>query len=62
MQVTATALARDVGKAEVIDCEATDDLVELLEQMTGGKGPDVCAAAKGGRVGIIGAYLGQHLC
>ncbi|MDQ2667581.1 MAG: glutathione-dependent formaldehyde dehydrogenase [Gemmatimonadota bacterium] len=91
------ALARDVGKAEVIDYEQTDDLVELLKQMTGGKGPDVCidavgleahghgflarsdrvkqalrlemdrptvirqsiqAAAKGGRVSIIGVYGG----
>jgi threonine dehydrogenase-like Zn-dependent dehydrogenase len=91
------ALARDVGKAEVIDYEQTDDLVELLKQMTGGHGPDVCidavgleahghdllsrtdkvkqtlrlemdrptvlrqtiqAAAKGGRVSVIGVYGG----
>ncbi|MEP6732011.1 MAG: zinc-dependent alcohol dehydrogenase [bacterium] len=91
------ALARDVCKAEVIDYEETDDLVELLKQMTGGRGPDVCidavgleahghgflaksdrvkqalrlemdrptavrqtiqAAAKGGRVSIIGVYGG----
>jgi threonine dehydrogenase-like Zn-dependent dehydrogenase len=91
------ALARDVCKAEVIDYEQTDDLVELLKQMTGGRGPDVCidavgleahghgflaksdrvkqalrlemdrptavrqtiqAAAKGGRVSIIGVYGG----
>ena len=91
------ALARDVGKAEVINYEETDDLVELLKQMTGGRGPDVCidavgleahghdlvskadkvkqtlrlemdrptavrqsiqAAAKGGRVSIIGVYGG----
>jgi threonine dehydrogenase-like Zn-dependent dehydrogenase len=92
------ALARDVCKAEVIDYEQTDDLVELLKQMTGGRGPDVCidavgleahghgflarsdrvkqalrlemdrptavrqtiqAAAKGGRVSIIGVYGGM---
>jgi threonine dehydrogenase-like Zn-dependent dehydrogenase len=91
------ALARDVCKAEVIDYEQTDDLVELLKQMTGGRGPDVCidavgleahghgflaksdrvkqalrlemdrptavrqsiqAAAKGGRISIIGVYGG----
>jgi threonine dehydrogenase-like Zn-dependent dehydrogenase len=91
------ALARDICKAEVINYEETDDLVELLKQMTGGRGPDVCidavgleahghdflsksdkvkqtlrlemdrptavrqtiqAAAKGGRVSIIGVYGG----
>ena len=91
------ALARDVCKAEVIDYEQTDDLVEQLKQMIGGRGPDVCidavgleahghgflansdrvkqalrlemdrptavrqtiqAAAKGGRVSIIGVYGG----
>jgi threonine dehydrogenase-like Zn-dependent dehydrogenase len=91
------ALARDVCRAEVINYEETDDLVELLKQMTGGRGPDVCidavgleahghdllsrsdkvkqtlrlemdrptavrqtiqAAAKGGRVSIIGVYGG----
>jgi threonine dehydrogenase-like Zn-dependent dehydrogenase len=91
------ALARDVGNAEVINYEETDDLIELLKDMTGGRGPDVCidavgleahghdflsksdkmkqtlrlemdrptavrqtiqAAAKGGRVSIIGVYGG----
>ena len=91
------ALARDVCGAEVIDYEETDDLIEMLKQMTGGRGPDVCidavgleahghdllsrsdklkqtlrlemdrptairqaiqAAAKGGRVSIIGVYGG----
>jgi threonine dehydrogenase-like Zn-dependent dehydrogenase len=91
------ALARDVCRAEVINYEETDDLVELLKQMTGGRGPDVCidavgleahgkdlisrsdrikqtlrlemdrptvvrqsiqAAAKGGRVSLIGLYGG----
>jgi threonine dehydrogenase-like Zn-dependent dehydrogenase len=92
------ALARDACHAEVIDYEQTDDLVELLKQTTGGRGPDVCidavgleahghgflarsdkvkqtlrlemdrpttvrqtiqAAAKGGRVSIIGVYGGM---
>ena len=91
------ALAREVCKAEVVNYEATEDLVELLKQMTGGRGPDVCidavgleahgqdllsrsdklkqtlrlemdrptvvrqtiqAAAKGGRVSLIGVYGG----
>jgi threonine dehydrogenase-like Zn-dependent dehydrogenase len=35
------AMARDLGGAEVIDYESdTDDLVELLKQITGGRGPD----------------------
>ena len=35
------AMARDVSGAEVVDYESdTDDLVELLKQMTGGRGPD----------------------
>jgi threonine dehydrogenase-like Zn-dependent dehydrogenase len=35
------AMARDVSKAEVINYETdTDDLVETLKQMTGGRGPD----------------------
>jgi threonine dehydrogenase-like Zn-dependent dehydrogenase len=34
-------MARDVAKAEVINYETdTDDLVETLKQMTGGRGPD----------------------
>jgi threonine dehydrogenase-like Zn-dependent dehydrogenase len=41
------ALARDVCGAEVIDYSATQDLVELLKQMTGGRGPDVCIDAVG---------------
>jgi threonine dehydrogenase-like Zn-dependent dehydrogenase len=91
-------LARDACHAEVIDYERTGDLVEVLKQMTGGRGPDVCidavgleahghgllaksdkvkqvlhlemdrpttvrqtiqAAAKGGRVSIIGVYGGM---
>ena len=92
------ALARDACHAEVIDYEQVDDLVEVLKQMTGGRGPDVCidavgleahghgllaksdkikqtlrlemdrpttvrqtiqAAAKGGRVSVIGVYGGM---
>ncbi|HET7458392.1 MAG TPA: zinc-dependent alcohol dehydrogenase [Gemmatimonadaceae bacterium] len=35
------AMARDVGGADVVNYESdTDDLVELLKQMTGGRGPD----------------------
>ena len=41
------ALARDVCGAEVVNYEATEDLVELLKQMTGGRGPDVCIDAVG---------------
>jgi len=41
------ALAREVCKAEVVNYEATEDLVELLKQMTGGRGPDVCIDAVG---------------
>jgi threonine dehydrogenase-like Zn-dependent dehydrogenase len=34
-------MARDVAKAEVINYETdTDDVVETLKQMTGGRGPD----------------------
>jgi threonine dehydrogenase-like Zn-dependent dehydrogenase len=92
------ALARDACMAEVIDYEQEDDIVEVLKQMTGGRGPDVCidavgleshghgflaksdkvkqtlrlemdrpaivrqtiqAAAKGGRVSVIGVYGGM---
>jgi len=41
------ALARDVGKAEVINYSDTDDITELLKQMTGGRGPDVVIDAVG---------------
>jgi threonine dehydrogenase-like Zn-dependent dehydrogenase len=33
--------------AETVDYSETDDLVELLKQMTGGRGPDVCIDAVG---------------
>ena len=41
------AMARDRAKAETIDYEETDDVVEALKQMTGGRGPDVCVDAVG---------------
>ncbi|MFL5574877.1 MAG: zinc-dependent alcohol dehydrogenase [Gemmatimonadaceae bacterium] len=35
------AMARDLGGADVVDYESdTDDIVEMLKQMTGGRGPD----------------------
>jgi threonine dehydrogenase-like Zn-dependent dehydrogenase len=45
--VRAVALqARDEAKAEVIDYEATD-VVEALNELTGGRGPDACIDAAG---------------
>ncbi len=41
------AMARDRAKAETIDYEETEDVVEALKQMTGGRGPDVCVDAVG---------------
>jgi len=35
------------GGAEVLDYEETDDLVEVLKEMTGGRGPDACIDAVG---------------
>lgn len=40
-------MARDIGGADVINYEETDDLVELLKQMTGGRGPDCVIDAVG---------------
>jgi threonine dehydrogenase-like Zn-dependent dehydrogenase len=40
------AMAR-TGGAEVIDYAGTDDLIELLKDMTGGRGPDACIDAVG---------------
>jgi threonine dehydrogenase-like Zn-dependent dehydrogenase len=34
-------------RAETIDYSQTEDLIELLKQMTGGRGPDVCIDAVG---------------
>ena len=39
-------LAEDF-RAETIDYSQTEDLIELLKQMTGGRGPDVCIDAVG---------------
>ena len=40
-------MARDVGHAEVINYEETPDVVEVLKEMTGGRGPDACIDAVG---------------
>jgi threonine dehydrogenase-like Zn-dependent dehydrogenase len=37
----------DRGRAQIIDYAKTDDIVELLKQMTAGRGPDVCIDAVG---------------
>ena len=39
-------MAQEHGKAEVINYEGTD-VVEILKEMTGGRGPDVCIDAVG---------------
>jgi threonine dehydrogenase-like Zn-dependent dehydrogenase len=40
-------MARDKGGAETIDYERTPDVVEILKEMTGGRGPDACIDAVG---------------
>jgi threonine dehydrogenase-like Zn-dependent dehydrogenase len=40
-------MARDKGRAEVINYEETPDVVEILKEMTGGRGPDACIDAVG---------------
>lgn len=40
-------LAETAGKAETIDYKAVEDVVEELEQRTGGRGPDACIDAVG---------------
>jgi threonine dehydrogenase-like Zn-dependent dehydrogenase len=40
-------LAESAGKAETIDYEAIEDVVEELKQRTGGRGPDACIDAVG---------------
>jgi threonine dehydrogenase-like Zn-dependent dehydrogenase len=40
-------MARDEGHAEVINYEETPDVVEILKEMTGGRGPDACIDAVG---------------
>jgi threonine dehydrogenase-like Zn-dependent dehydrogenase len=50
-------MARDVGGAEVVDYAGdTDDLVELLKQMTGGRGPDHVIDAVGMEAHGHGVY------
>jgi threonine dehydrogenase-like Zn-dependent dehydrogenase len=39
--------ARDESKAEVIDFNDEDGVIELLKEMTGGRGPDSCLDAVG---------------
>jgi threonine dehydrogenase-like Zn-dependent dehydrogenase len=41
------ALARDRAQAEVLNFEETEDIVEALREMTGGRGPDACIDAVG---------------
>lgn len=51
-------MAEEYGRAEVINYEGVD-VVEVLKQMTGGMGPDVCIDAVGleaHKLGIEGAY------
>jgi threonine dehydrogenase-like Zn-dependent dehydrogenase len=40
-------LAETAGKAETLNYEATEDVVEELKQRTGGRGPDACIDAVG---------------
>jgi threonine dehydrogenase-like Zn-dependent dehydrogenase len=40
-------MAKEQAKAETIDYEQNDDVVELLKEMTGGLGPDSCIDAVG---------------
>ncbi|MDH4908010.1 zinc-dependent alcohol dehydrogenase [Xanthomonas euvesicatoria] len=41
------AMARDVLGVEVIDYSAVDSVVDVLREMTGGRGPDACIDAVG---------------
>ncbi|MBA3823965.1 MAG: glutathione-dependent formaldehyde dehydrogenase [Ktedonobacterales bacterium] len=54
-------MARTKGRAEVIDYSqpGQSDVVEVLKQMTGGRGPDACIEAVGSEAhayGLMGAY------
>lgn len=40
-------MAKQYGKADVINYEEVDDVVEALRDMTGGRGPDACIDAVG---------------
>lgn len=51
-------MARQAG-AEVLSIEVVDDIVEVLKQMTGGRGPDACIDAVGMEAhatGVLGIY------
>jgi threonine dehydrogenase-like Zn-dependent dehydrogenase len=41
------AMARDHGRAEIINYEEAGDVFETLKEMTGGRGPDACIDAVG---------------
>jgi len=41
------AMARDKSKAEIIDYAEDDDVVEIMKELTGGRGPDSCIDAVG---------------
>ncbi len=40
-------VARDEGRAEIINYEEVDDVFDVLKEMTGGRGPDACIDAVG---------------
>lgn len=40
-------MAKERGKAEIINYEEVDDVGEVLKEMTGGRGPDACIDAVG---------------
>jgi threonine dehydrogenase-like Zn-dependent dehydrogenase len=50
------ALAKEKGKAEVINFEEDGDVYELLMQMTGGRGPDRCIDAVGAEAHGAGTW------
>jgi threonine dehydrogenase-like Zn-dependent dehydrogenase len=52
-------MASEEGKAEVINDSEVDSVMEVLNEMTGGRGPDACIDAVGMEAhghGIVGAY------
>jgi threonine dehydrogenase-like Zn-dependent dehydrogenase len=49
----------DAGGAQIVNYEKVDDVVEVLKQMTGGRGPDACIDAVGSEAhgkGLSGMY------
>jgi threonine dehydrogenase-like Zn-dependent dehydrogenase len=49
----------DAGGAQIVNYEKVDDVVEILKQMTGGRGPDACIDAVGSEAhgkGLAGMY------